>query len=158
MASSQQSTSKKTSKKQTSSAGAGASKKKTSASKKASSSSSKKKSTKKSSGAAVSAEGVEKLRIRVRAYEHKILDASVKQIIDTALRYDAHVVGPVPLPTEVKRYTVNRSTFVFEDAREQYEMRMHKRLIDIRNPSSKVIEALTNLSLPSGVNIEVKMV
>lgn len=154
MASSKQSTSKKTSKKQTSSAkGASSQKKTTKSASKAS-----KQSTQKSSSAANSASGVEKLRIRVRAYENKILDASVKQIIDTALRYDAQVVGPVPLPTEVKRYTVNRSTFVFEDAREQYEMRMHKRLIDIRNPSSKVIEALTNLSLPSGVNIEVKMV
>lgn len=153
MASSKQSTSKKASK-QTSSAKSASSQKKTT---KAASKTSKQ-STRKSSGAAESASGVEKLRIRVRAYENKILDASVKQIIDTALRYDAHVVGPVPLPTEVKRYTVNRSTFVFEDAREQYEMRMHKRLIDIRNPSSKVIEALTNLSLPSGVNIEVKMV
>jgi small subunit ribosomal protein S10 len=108
--------------------------------------------------AASGGEEIGKLRIRVRAYEHKILDTSVKQIIDTALRYEANVVGPVPLPTEIKRYTVNRSTFVFEDAREQYEMRIHKRLIDILEPSQKVIEALTNLSLPSGVNIEVKMV
>ena len=100
---------------------------------------------------------VQKLRIRVRAYEHKILDASVKQIIDTANRFDAEVVGPIPLPTEIKKYTVNRSTFVHKDAREQFEMRMHKRVIDIKNPSGKVIEALTNLSLPSGVNIDVKM-
>lgn len=100
---------------------------------------------------------VQKLRIRVRAYEHKILDASVKQIIDTALRFDAKVVGPIPLPTEIKKYTVNRSTFVYKDAREQFEMRMHKRVIDIMNPGAKVIEALTNLSLPSGVSIDVKM-
>lgn len=100
---------------------------------------------------------IQKLRIRVRAYEHKILDASVKQIIDTALRFDATVVGPIPLPTEIKKYTVNRSSFVYKDAREQFEMRMHKRVIDILNPGSKVIEALTNLSLPSGVNIDVKM-
>jgi small subunit ribosomal protein S10 len=100
---------------------------------------------------------VQKLRIRVRAYESKILDASVKQIIDTALRFDAKVVGPIPLPTEIKKYTVNRSSFVFKDAREQFEMRMHKRVIDILNPGAKVIEALTNLSLPSGVNIDVKM-
>ncbi len=99
-----------------------------------------------------------KLRIRVRAYEHKILDLSVKQIMDTAARFDAVVVGPVPLPTEIKRWTVNRSTFVHKDAREQFEMRIHKRLIDIRNPSPKVIEALTNLNLPSGVTIDVKMV
>src|SRR3989338_5549911 len=99
-----------------------------------------------------------KLRIRVRAYEHKILDLSVKQIMDTAARFDAVVVGPVPLPTEIKRWTVNRSTFVHKDAREQFEMRIHKRLIDIMNPSPKVIEALTNLNLPSGVTIDVKMV
>ncbi len=98
-----------------------------------------------------------RLRIRVRAYEHKVLDASVRQIIDTALRYDAKVVGPVPLPTEIKKYTVNRSTFVYKDAREQFEMRVHKRLIEILDPSPKVIEALTNLSLPSGVTIDVKM-
>ena len=99
-----------------------------------------------------------KLRIRVRAYEHKILDLSVKQIMDTAARFDATVVGPVPLPTEIKRWTVNRSTFVHKDAREQFEMRIHKRLIDILNPSPKVVEALTNLNLPSGVTIDVKMV
>ncbi|MFA6095178.1 MAG: 30S ribosomal protein S10 [Candidatus Paceibacterota bacterium] len=101
-------------------------------------------------------ESSNKLRIRVRAYEHKILDMSVKQIIDTALRYDAKVVGPIPLPTEIKKYTVNRAAFVYKNAREQFEMRTHKRVIDIINPTPKVIEALTNLSLPSGVNIEVK--
>lgn len=106
---------------------------------------------------AAKAEVVQKLRIRVRAYEHKILDASVKQIIDTALRHDATVLGPVPLPTEIKKYTVNRAAFVYKNAREQFEMRIHKRLIDIINPSGKLIEALTNLSLPSGVNIDVKM-
>lgn len=100
----------------------------------------------------------QKLRIKVRAYEHKVLDASVKQILDTALRYDAKVAGPIPLPTEIKKYTVNRSTFVYKDAREQFEMRVHKRVIDILEPSPKVIEALTNLSLPSGVTIDVKMV
>jgi small subunit ribosomal protein S10 len=98
-----------------------------------------------------------KLRIRVRAYEHKILDASVKQIMDTALRFDATILGPIPLPTEIKKYTVNRSAFVYKNAREQFEMRVHKRLIDIINPSAKIIESLTNLSLPSGVNIDVKM-
>ena len=103
------------------------------------------------------AEGINKLRIRVRAYESKILDASVKQIIDTALRYDAKIVGPMPLPTEIKKYTVNRASFVYKNSLEQFEMRVHKRLIDIENPSAKVIEALTNLSLPSGVNIDVKM-
>jgi small subunit ribosomal protein S10 len=103
-------------------------------------------------------EGISRLRIRVRAYESKILDTSVKQIMDTALRFGAKVSGPIPLPTEIKKYTVNRSTFVHKDAREQFEMRVHKRLIDILNPDAKVIEALTNLSLPSGVNIDVKMI
>lgn len=98
------------------------------------------------------------LRIRVRAYDSKILDASVKQIIETALRHDAKVVGPVPLPTDIKKYTVNRASFVYKNAREQFEMRIHRRLIDIINPNAKVIEALTNISLPSGVNIDVKMI
>ena len=96
-------------------------------------------------------DGTVVLRIRVRAYESKILDASVKQIIDTAMRYDAQVVGPVPLPTEIKKYTVNRASFIYKNAREQFEMRVHKRLIDIVNPNAKTVEALTNLSLPSGV-------
>ena len=101
---------------------------------------------------------ISKLRIRVRAYEYKILDVSVKQIIDTALRYDATIEGPIPLPTEIKKYTVNRSAFVYKNAREQFEMRIHKRLIDIINPTPKIMEALTNLSLPSGVNIDVKII
>ena len=99
----------------------------------------------------------QKLRIRVRAYEHKVLDSSVKQIVDTAKRYDAKIAGPVPLPTEIKKYTVNRATFVNKDAREQFEMRVHKRLIDILNPSPKIIDSLTNLNLPAGVDIEVKL-
>ena len=99
----------------------------------------------------------QRLRIRVMAYEHKLLDASVKQIIDTARRYDAKILGPVPLPTEIKKYTVNRASFVYKDAREQFEMRIHKRLIDIVNPSGQVMESLTNLTLPSGVSIDVKM-
>lgn len=98
-----------------------------------------------------------KMRVRVSAYEHKILDASVRQIMDTAGRYDASVEGPIPLPTGIKKYTVNRSSFIDKNAREQFEMRIHRRLIDIVNPSPKVVEALTNLSLPSGVNVDVKM-
>lgn len=97
------------------------------------------------------------LRIRVRAYESKILDSSVKQIIDTAMRYDAEIVGPVPLPTEIKKYTVNRASFIYKNTREQFEIRVHKRLIDIISPNPKTVEALTNLSLPSGVDIDVKM-
>ncbi len=102
-------------------------------------------------------EELAKLRIRVRAYDHKILDQSVKQIVETALRYGAEVVGPVPLPAEVRKYTVNRSTFVHKNAREQFEMRVFKRLLDILNPTPKIIDALTNLNLPAGVDIEVKM-
>jgi len=103
-------------------------------------------------------EPISKLRIRVMAYEYKILDLSVKQIIDTAMRYDAKIVGPIPLPTEIKKWTVNRSPFVFKNAREQFEMRVHRRVIDIVNPSPKIMDALTNLSLPSGVNIDVKII
>jgi len=121
----------------------------------------KKTTTKKAPKVAVKAtpkvDVISKLRIRVRAYEYKILDLSVKQIIDTALRYDAKIEGPVPLPTEIKKYTVNRSAFVYKNAREQFEMRVHKRVIDILNPTPKIMEALTNLSLPSGVNIDVKI-
>jgi small subunit ribosomal protein S10 len=102
-------------------------------------------------------EGKVVLRIRVRAYESKILDASVKQIMDTATRYDANIVGPVPLPTEIKKYTVNRSAFIYKNAREQFEIRVHKRLIDIINPNAKTVEALSSLTLPSGVDIDVKM-
>ncbi len=115
------------------------------------------KTPKKASAAKAKDEVQSMLRIRVRAYENKILDASVKQIVDTASRYDAKVRGPIPLPTEIKKYTVNRSPFIYKNSREQFEMRVHKRLIDIENPSPKVIEALTNLSMPSGVDIDVKM-
>jgi small subunit ribosomal protein S10 len=114
-----------------------------------------KKATKKAAPAKV--QDTQKLRIRVRAYESKVLDASVKQIIDTARRFEAIILGPIPLPTEIKRYTVNRASFIYKDAREQFEMRVHKRLVDIVNPNAKLIEALTNLSLPSGVDIDVKM-
>jgi len=98
-----------------------------------------------------------KLRIKISAYDHKVIDASSKQIIDTVLRYGCEAVGPVPLPTEIKKYTVNRSAFVHKDSREQYEIRTHKRIIDILTPNPKVIEALTNLNLPAGVDIEIKM-
>jgi len=99
-----------------------------------------------------------KLRLRIKSYDYKLLDNSCKQIIDIALRNSAEIVGPVPLPTEFKRYTVNRSTFVHKDSREQFELRIHKRLIDILNPNPKIVEALTNLNLPSGVDIEIKMI
>jgi len=99
----------------------------------------------------------QKVRIRVSAYEYKVLDQSIKQILDTALRHDAEVKGPIPLPTEIKKYTVNRSSFIDKNSREQFEMRIHRRLLDILNPSPKIVESLANLNLPSGVNVDVKM-
>lgn len=99
----------------------------------------------------------QRLRIRIKGYDHKIIDSSVRQIVETVLRYGADVVGPLPLPTEIRKYTVNRSTFIHKNAREQFEMRVHKRLIDILNPVPKIIDALTNLTLPAGVDIEIKM-
>lgn len=106
---------------------------------------------------AAEAPGKNKLRIRIRAYDNKVIDASVRQIVDTARRYGGDIVGPVPLPTEIRKYTVNRSTFVHKNAREQFEMRVHKRIVDIMEPNAKIIDALTNLNLPAGVDIEVKM-
>lgn len=98
-----------------------------------------------------------KLRLRVRSYDHKLIDSSIKQIIETAVRNGGNIVGPIPLPTDHKKYTVNRSTFVHKDAREQFELRIHNRMIDILNPNPKIIEALSSLNLPSGVDIEIKM-
>ncbi|MFM2414452.1 MAG: ribosomal protein small subunit ribosomal protein [Candidatus Parcubacteria bacterium] len=100
----------------------------------------------------------DKLRITVRAYDHKLLDLSVKQIVQTAERFGVSVRGPIPLPTDIRKYTVNRASFIDKDAREQFEIRTHKRLIDIVSPNQKVIEALTNIDLPSGVSIQVKTV
>ncbi len=97
------------------------------------------------------------IRIRIKAYDHKVIDSSARQIIETAKRQGAEVIGPIPLPTEIHKFTVNRSTFVHKNSREQYEMRVHKRLIDIVNPTQKTIDALMNLNLPAGVDIEVKM-
>jgi small subunit ribosomal protein S10 len=98
-----------------------------------------------------------KIRIKLRAFDHKVIDNSVRQIIDVVLRHGAEILGPVPLPTETNKYTVNRSSFVHKDAREQFEMRVHKRLIDILSPNQKVIDSLMNLNLPAGVDIEIKM-
>ena len=98
-----------------------------------------------------------RIRIKIKAYDHKIIDQSARQIVETAQRSGASITGPVPLPTEVRKVTVNRSTFVYKDARDQYEMRIHKRLIDILNPTPKTIDSLTNLDLPAGVDIEIKM-
>jgi len=106
---------------------------------------------------AVEEEVKPKIRIKLRAYDHKVIDNSTKQIIETALRYGAEVSGPIPLPTEIHKYTVNRSSFIHKDAREQFEMRVHKRLVDIINVNPKVIDALMSLTLPAGVDIEIKM-
>jgi len=99
----------------------------------------------------------QKIRIKIKAYDHKVIDQSAKQIVETALRNGASVRGPVPLPTSVSKFTVNRSTFVHKDAREQFEMRVHKRLVDIVDLNPKIIDALTNLNLPAGVFVEIKM-
>lgn len=98
-----------------------------------------------------------RIRIKIRAYDHKVIDQSTKTILDTAERSGAEIMGPIPLPTEKRRFTVLRSTFVHKDARDQYEIRTHKRLIDIYEPTAKTIENLTSLNLPSGVDIEIKM-
>lgn len=99
-----------------------------------------------------------RVRVKIRAYDSKIIDQSTKTIIETALRSGATVAGPVPLPTEKHRYTVLKSTFVHKNSRDQFEMRVHKRLIDIINPTAKTIDDLSHLNLPSGVDVEMKMV
>lgn len=102
-------------------------------------------------------ETANRVRIKIRAYDHKVIDQSTRTIIDTATRSGASVRGPIPLPTEKHKYTVNRSTFVHKNAREQYEMRVHKRLIDIVDPTPKTVESLMSLNLPKGVDVEIKM-
>ena len=103
--------------------------------------------------------GKQKIRIRIKlkAYDHRILDQSAVQIVEAAERTGAAVVGPVPLPTHIKRFTVLRSPHVDKDSREQFEIRTHKRLIDVLEPTSKTIDALTRLNLPAGVDIEIKL-
>lgn len=102
-------------------------------------------------------EAIQRIRIKIKAYDHKVIDQSVAQIVETAKRTGAQVLGPVPLPTEIHRETVLRSPFIHKDSREQYEMRIHKRLIDILKSTSKTMDALMNLDLPAGVDIEIKM-
>ncbi len=99
----------------------------------------------------------QRIRIILKAFDHTVIDKAVKMIIDTAERSGAIIAGPIPLPTKIKKFTVNKSTFVAKDSREQFEMRIHKRLIDLHETTSATIEALTNLSLPAGVDIELKM-
>lgn len=99
----------------------------------------------------------QRIRIKLKAYDNKIIDKSARQIVETIERVGGKVTGPVPLPTAIHKYTVNRSTFVHKDSREQFEMRVHKRLIDVANPNPRIIDSLMNLNLPAGVDIEVKM-
>ena len=99
----------------------------------------------------------QRIRIKIRAYDSQIIDKAVRTIVETAERNNAKVVGPVPLPTEIQKYSVNRSTFVHKTAAEQFEMRTHKRLLDILNTTPRAIDALMNLNLPSGVDVEIKM-
>jgi len=100
---------------------------------------------------------VSRIRIKIKAYDHKIIDQSTKTIMEAGERTGATICGPVPLPVEKKKYTVNRSTFVHKNARDQYEMRIHKRLIDIQKPTPQTIDALMSLNLPAGVDVEIKM-
>jgi len=99
----------------------------------------------------------QKLRIRLKAYDHKVLDQAASKIVETAARTGTRVAGPVPLPTSITKYTVMRSPFIDKDSREQFEMRTHKRIVDILDPNPKVVDALMRLNLPSGVNIEIKV-
>lgn len=105
----------------------------------------------------IKSESGQRIRIRLKAFDSRIIDKSAKQIIETLERLDVKVIGPIPLPTEISKFTVNRSTFVHKDSREQFEMRTHKRLIEIPSPTPKIIDSLMNLSLPAGVDIEIKM-
>ena len=99
----------------------------------------------------------QKLRIKISAYDHKVIDTSCKQIMETVLRQGCEVVGPVPLPTEIHKYTVNRSSFIHKNAREQFEMRVHKRLIDILEPTQQTIDDLGKLELSAGIDVEIKL-
>ena len=99
----------------------------------------------------------QRIRIKIKAYDHKIIDQSTRTILETAQRTGAQVVGPIPLPVEKKKYTVLNSTFVHKNSRDQYEMRVHKRLIDIIEPTQATVDALMSLNLPAGVDVEIKM-
>jgi small subunit ribosomal protein S10 len=100
----------------------------------------------------------QKIRIKIKSFDHKVIDEASRLILETAEKTGAIVMGPIPLPTYIEKFTVNKSTFVHKNAREQYEMRTHKRLIDITETTPATIEELSNLSLPSGVDIEIKMI
>ena len=113
--------------------------------------------TKTKAAPSVKTSGAHRVRIKIRAYDHKIIDQATRMIIETAERSGGKVIGPIPLPTEKKKWTVNRSTFIYKNAREQFEMRIHKRIVDILDPSAKTIDSLTSLNLPAGVDVEIKM-
>jgi small subunit ribosomal protein S10 len=98
-----------------------------------------------------------KIRIKLRSYDHRIIDKSAREIIEVLKKYGAETAGPIPLPTEIHKYTLNRSSFVHKDSREQFEIRIHKRIIDVLNPDQKIIEGLQSLNLPAGVDVEIKM-
>jgi small subunit ribosomal protein S10 len=98
-----------------------------------------------------------KIRIRLKAYDHRMLDQSAQRIVETAERTGARVVGPVPLPTQIERFTVRRSPYIDKDSQEHFEIRTHKRLIDVLDPDSKTIDTLMRLNLPAGVDIEIKI-
>ena len=99
----------------------------------------------------------QRIRIRLKAYDHRVLDESAKRIVETAERTGATVVGPVPLPTKLERFTVRRSTFIDKDSHEHFEIRTHKRLIDVIEPDNKTVDSLMRLNLPAGVDIEIKL-
>ncbi len=99
----------------------------------------------------------QRIRIRLKAYDHRVIDESAKRIVETAERTGATVVGPVPLPTRIERFTVRRSTFIDKDSHEHFEIRTHKRLIDVIEPDNKTIDSLMRLNLPAGVDIEIKL-
>jgi small subunit ribosomal protein S10 len=101
--------------------------------------------------------GKQRIRIRLKAYDHKVIDQAAKQIVDTALRTGATLAGPIPLPTRKSTFTVVKSPHVYKKGREQFEMRVHKRLIDVFEPTPKTIDSLMNLSLPAGCDVEIKM-
>lgn len=99
----------------------------------------------------------QKIRIRLKAFDHRVLDQSARQIVDTAERTGAQVLGPVPLPTRIEKFTVQRASFIDKDSREQFEIRTHKRLIDVIEPGSKTVDQLMRLQLPAGVDIEITL-
>lgn len=113
--------------------------------------------SKKTDAAKAAEAGKQKIRIRLKAYDHKVLDQAAKQIIDTAIRTGATIAGPIPLPTKKTTYTVIKSPHVYKKGREQFEMRVHKRLIDVFEPTPKTIDSLMNISLPAGCEPEIKM-